>query len=137
MGFSVSASTAIIFAGMFLALGMLYPTMSNSYERVSDAQFDRDDSAIDARNTAIEIDTVTEDSVTVNNTGSTALTVSTVDVVIDGVYQPRDGLTYTVNGAPGSDLWLPGETLTVSNFTASNRVVVVTEHGIRATGAVN
>ena len=139
MGFSVSASTAIIFAGMFLAVGILYPAVSNGFEQVQDAQVERDQAQLDLRNTAIEIADTGDGDINVNNTGSTALKVSEVDVIVDGQYQPRsdDNEDPTVEVADASgDLWLPGETLeiTVSNGNEGNRFRVVTEHGISVSG---
>ena len=133
MGFSVSASTAIIFAGVFLAIGVLYPAVSNGYERVTDAEIDRDDAHLDMRNTDINITNVTNKQIKVRNEGSTSLDASTVDLVIDGEYQDRD--TYTRDP---TDLWLPGETLTLDSFAtnANDQIRVVTDHGISATAGV-
>jgi flagellar protein FlaF len=134
MGFSVSASTAIIFAGLFLAFGMLYPAVSNSYERVQDAEFDRDDAQLDRQNTAIEITELTQDKITVTNTGSTSLTVSTIDLLINNTYQDREPTLRSVEGNSATDLWLPGERLTISfesEIVSGDRVTVATEHGLR------
>jgi len=129
MGFSVSVSTAIIFAGLFLAAGILYPAMDNGMERVLDAEDDRDRAQLDLRNTVIEIQSVDNNEVTVTNNGSTSLAVDKVDVIIDGEYRERNG---AVDGPEGEDsnLWLPGESITVSYNNGDERVKVVTEHGI-------
>ena len=132
MGFSVSASTAIIFAGLFLATGILYPAMDNGMERVNDAQVDRDQAQLDLRNTAINITDTGTNSITVKNTGTTSLDVTEVDLIVDGQYQtrPPDGEFEIDNeDSTGSDLWLPGETITIHNFSG-NSAKVVTEHGI-------
>ena len=132
MGFSVSASTAIIFAGLFLVVGILYPAVSNGYERVTDAEIDRDDAQLDMRNTDINITNITGEEIKVKNEGSTSLDASTVDLVVDGDYQERD--TYTRDPA---DLWLPGETLSLGGFdTATDQIRVVTDNGVSATGEV-
>jgi len=135
MGFSVSASTAIIFAGLFLAVGILYPAVSNGFEQVQDAQVDRDQAQLDMRNTAINITEANSGSVTVENTGTTSLRVSEVDLIVDGVYQtrPSGNGDYTVDNGD-SDLWLPGEelTFTFNNGDTPNRIKIVTEHGISA-----
>ena len=129
MGFSVSASTAIIFAGLFLATGILYPAMDNGMERVNDAQVDRDQAQLDLRNTAINITDTDTNSITVKNTGTTSLDVTEVDLIVDGEYEPRDEFVISNDDSPGSDLWLPGETITINNFSG-DRAKVVTEHGI-------
>lgn len=134
MGFSVSASTAIVFAGMFLAVGILYPAASNGFEQVQDAQVERDQSQLDLRNTQIEIQSADDSEITVTNNGSTSLTVDEVDLIVDGQYQPREDLTREVDGASNSDLWLPGETLEIRGFDDGERFRVVTEHGISVSG---
>lgn len=142
MGFSVSASTAIIFAGLFLAFGMLYPAVSNGYERVQDAEFDKDNAQLDRQNTAIEISDLTQDKINVTNNGSTSLKVSNVDLLINDEYQNRSDYTPTVDGDSGTDLWLPGETLTITfsdlavTVDTNDRVTVATEHGLRVSGEV-
>ena len=133
MGFSVSASTAIIFAGLFLAVGILYPATSNGFEQVQDAQLDRDDAQVELRNTQIEIQRASTSEITVTNNGTTSLTVSELDLLVDGVYQERTTYETTVDGDGETDLWLPGEELTLDNFdgfSVDERAKVVTEHGI-------
>ena len=137
MGFSVSASTAIIFAGLFLAVGTLYPAVSNAHERVTDAEIERTDARLDMRNTEINITVVdtTTPSVGVTNEGSTSLNASDIDVIVDGVYQPRR--TYESEG-----LWVPGEQITIDNFDNFNdfnsvdRIKIVTDHGISASEGI-
>jgi len=138
MGFSVSASTAIIFAGLFLAVGILYPAVSNGYELVNDAEVDRGDAQLDMRNSEIEIDSISSDSITVNNTGSTTLEVNNTDLVIDGEYQPRDSYDTAVEGSASTGLWLPGESLTLDSFddSANDQIRIVTDHGITVTGEI-
>ena len=150
MGFSVSAATAVIFAGLFLALGIFYPAMVNSYERVQAADADQADRALEQANTDIQLADATDGGnqldVTLTNNGSTSLTVSETDVVVDGTYIQRSELDTTVvdvdgNDDSATDLWLPGETLEITyNPTGQfngNRVRVVTEHGVAVSGAIN
>ncbi|MEA1930935.1 MAG: hypothetical protein U9O06_05235 [Euryarchaeota archaeon] len=136
MGFSVSASTAIIFAGVFLAIGVLYPAVSNGYERVTDAEIDRDDAQLDMRNTDINITSVSSSAITVRNEGSTSLDADEIDLVVDGEYRPRDDYTTSVDSDPDTGLWLPGESLTIDGLSASNRIKLVTDHGVSVTGVV-
>ena len=136
MGFSVSASTAIIFAGLFLATGILYPAMDNGMERINDAQVDRDQAQLDLRNTAIEIEGTDVDAndgdgeIIVKNTGTTSLDVTEVDLIIDGDYQRVGEGGTSVDGDDSTDLWLPGEQLTLEFEGSPGRIKVVTEHGI-------
>jgi len=138
MGFSVSASTAIVFAGLFLAVGILYPAASNGFEQIQDAQVDRDDTQVELRNTQIEIQSASTSEITVTNNGTTSLTVSEVDLIVDGVYQDRGDFEdhTSVDGNSETDLWLPGEALTI-DFDESDvivgsddRIKIATEHGI-------
>src|SRR6056297_1941984 len=98
MGFSVSAATAVIFAGLFLALGIFYPAMVNSYERVQAADADQADRALEQANTAIEIDNTQGGTVDVINRGSTALPVNKTDLVLDGEYQERSTVGTGIDG---------------------------------------
>ena len=128
MGFSVSASTAIIFAGLFLAAGTLYPAVSNAHERVTDAEIERTDARLDMRNTDINITVVdtTTPSIGVRNEGSTSLNASEIDIIVDGEYQTRGVYSPSEEG-----LWVPGETITFTGSgTIDDRVKVVTDHGI-------
>jgi len=140
MGFSVSASTAIIFAGVFLAIGVLYPAVSNGYEQVYDAEVDRGDAQLDMRNSAINITELSTSTINVTNEGSTALDASEIDVVVNGVYQPRDNYTTEVEGDAGTDLWLPGETLSIDPSAVGagtdDQIRVVADHGLSVTGEI-
>ena len=139
MGFSVSASTAILFAGLFLAVGILYPAVSNGYELVQGAEVDRDDAQLDMRNSAINI-TDLDGTINVTNEGSTALDASEIDVVVNGEYESRVNYTTEVEGDATTDLWLPGETLTIDPTDVgagpTDRVRIVTEHGLSVTGVL-
>ncbi|MFW5924217.1 MAG: fla cluster protein FlaF [archaeon] len=151
MGFSVSASTAIIFIAALVSVGMLYTSAYNGFESVSDATIDQHERALDTQNTAINVTNVTHDTsgttdyvnVTVENEGSNALHVSSTDVLLNGTYvESFDSRTvettdqaYTVS-ENGTDLWLPGETLHVSihqNVSKPFEVKVVSDLGVAAT----
>lgn len=141
MGFSVSASTAIIFVGLFLAFGTLYPAVSNGYERVYDAEDDHEDSQVELRNSNINITELTTSTINVTNEGSTSLNASAVDIVVDGEYKDRSSYDTEVEGDADTNLWLPGETLvidpsTVDADTSGNQVRIVTDRGISVTGGV-
>ena len=139
MGFSVSGSAALIFVAAFIGFGMFYSAAANSAERVNDAREDRADRQLTQTNTEIELRTVSYNpladslNVTVENTGTTELSVRHVDLLLDNSY--RTDYRTAVDGDTGTDLWLPGETLTI-NATPSSRpssVKVVTGPGVAAT----
>ncbi|ERH07425.1 MAG: putative archaeal flagellar protein F [Halonotius sp. J07HN4] len=139
MGFSVSASTAVIFAGLFLSLGMFYPAVANSYERVQAADANQADRALDQANSDIQISTVSttggNSAVNVVNQGSTALPVNKTDIMINGEYQKRNTVSTDISGDATTELWLPSETLTLEpsqTLNSGDNIRVVTEHGVSA-----
>lgn len=154
MGFSVSGSTAIVFLAAFVSVGMLYTSAYNGFEAVSDATMDQQERALATQNTAINVTDVTHDTsgttdyvnVTVVNEGATTLHVSDSDVLLNGTYQGTvDSQTVTttdgtVMSVPSeTDLWMPGETLTVSiheNVSEPFDVRVVAGPGVTATEVV-
>jgi len=141
MGFSVSASAAIIVVGLAIAFTTIYPAVDAGYERTADARSERADDLLAQQNTAIELASLSYDggnetlTVAVNNTGTTTLSVSDTDVVVDNEYREGDS---GVDGDAETDLWHPGEqlTVTVEGVTARpDRVRLATEHGVSVGGA--
>jgi len=137
MGFSVSGSAAIVFAGMFIAFGMFHTATTNGFERVSEAQEDRTDRTLAQQNTAIDVTSATWDSidgeltVTVNNTGSSSLAVSEVDLLANNSYV--SGYATSVDGDSETDLWLPQEQLTITVASLNDdpgRIKFVTGTGV-------
>lgn len=143
MGFSVSGSAAIIFVAAFIGFGMFYSASANTLEQISDARDDQRDSLLEQQNTEISLTDVTYDpdadslSLTVENTGSTELAVSDVDVLVDNEYQ--SGYQTAVDGDTETDLWVAQTTLevTVTGLTTKPaRVKLVTGPGIETTQEV-
>lgn len=141
MGFSVSASAAVIFVGLVVVFTTVYPAVDNGFERLTDARQDDADRLLAQQNTAIDVTNVTYDGgsntliVTANNTGSTTVSLSDTDLIVDNEYYEG---TRTVEGSSATDLWQPGETLTVEVTVspAPDRVRLVAEHGVADGGAV-
>jgi flagellar protein FlaF len=143
MGFSVSGAAAIIFASMFIAFGMWYTAADNSFSRVTDAQDAQSESSLETSNTAIEIISASYSSgtltVEINNTGTTQLSLNQTDLLIDGQYETDwQAANATVAGDGSTDLWLPGEQLTITLDRASqpDRLKLVTESGVGASAEV-
>lgn len=143
MGFSVSGSAAIIFAAMFIGFGMFYTATSNGFEQVTDAQQDRTDRELTRQNTAMTIESATWDAnattltVRANNTGATTLAISEVDVLANNTY--LTGYETSAAGDGSTDLWVPGErlTITVTSLEANpQRVKLVTGPGVADTRVV-
>lgn len=146
MGFSVSGSAAVIFLGFLAAFGMVYTATSNGYEQVNDANQESRDRLLNQQNTAIEITNLTfanNDTlhVYVNNTGSTTLSVTETDILVDNDY--LTGYDYKkVDGDGGASVWLPGEQLHAKYTYAENQtnppehVRVVTGPGVSDSGVI-
>lgn len=146
MGFSVSASTAVIVVGLFLAFGMFFPAMSNSVQLVHDAESDRADRLLAQQNTDVELTGATfnesgEDRLVVNvtNTGSTTISVESIDLLVDNELQEietDDDIETTIDDDDETTLFQPGETLTITIDDEQldsdpERVLVAVDHGIR------
>lgn len=141
MGFSASGATAILFVALLVCAGSAYSTMSLAHERVSSATDDRDDRALDQRNTAIVVELVAfvdgELTVAVLNEGARTLSVEETSLLIDGEY--RSDATTSVDGDADRTIWTSGESLELSvavTGDAPERVKVVTDNGVAAVGEV-
>lgn len=140
MGFSVSGSAALVFVALLVSFGIFQAAATNGVERVNDARSARDERLLERRNTAIAIVSIsyngTSDALSVraNNTGTTSLSVSAVDLLVNNRYV---NATTTVAGSTTTDVWLPGETL-VANATVApaTRVKVVSGPGVADEEAV-
>ena len=146
MGVSVSASTAIIVAGLFFAFTTFYPVAANGLDRVSDAQHGVNERALERQNTEFAVTNATfdttSDTLTVNatNEGATGLVAGDATLVVGNEYVDVGGpnASTTVDGDGDTALWLGDETLTVrvdqGNTTTAigegTRVVLVVESGV-------
>lgn len=151
MGVSVSASTAIIVAGLFFAFTAFYPVAANGFDRVTDAQMGIQERSLERQNTDFAVTNATYDGTTLTidatNDGSVGLVASDATLVVGNEYVDVGGpnATTTVDGNADTELWLGGETLhiTVSEATLSTdvvadetRVVLVVESGVRDAATV-
>jgi len=140
MGFSVSGSLVIVLLGLFLAVGTFYGSLSNTMEQVSDARDDRNDAAERLRHTDVRIDGVSLLSnascgvaVTATNIGDTDVALNRTDLLFDNEYRTGWQADATVENDAATDLWLPGETLTIeirSLAIAPDRVRLVSGPGV-------
>lgn len=154
MGFSVSASWAVVLVAAFASVGMLYTSAYNGFEDVSDATTDQQELGLETQNSDIAVRNVTHDTsgttdyvnVTVENTGSETLHVSQTSILLNGTVR-TSSISYTVStidgtrqaGESGTDLWLPAENLTISvhqDIEKPFRVKIVTDNGVSATEVV-
>ena len=134
MGFSTSGAVAILFVGLLIAVGIVFPVLQTAQDRQSTAMSDREDRALDVRNTAIDVGTEWSDgelAVSVTNVGSTTLAVEETDLLVDGTYLRRSDYSTLVAGEPTRTTIQPGETLVMETTeTDVDRVKVVTGNGI-------
>ena len=152
MGVSVSASTAIIVAGMFFAFTAFYPVAANGFDRVTEGERDVHERALERQNTAFSVDSATfnasgNDVLVVNatNEGSVGLVVGDATLVVDNEYVDVADAITTVDGDGDTDLWLGGETLSIevdaasleTTVTNDSRVVLVVESGVRSSTGVS
>ena len=144
MGFSVSGAAAIIFISIFLAFGVWFTAASNSFDMVTDAQDDRADRSLTAENTNLSAvdavyDTETEIlTINVTNTGTTELSLSETDLLVDGEYIAEWQADAAVAGNSETDLWLSNEqlTITLERDSEPSTVKLVTVSGVHTQTAV-
>lgn len=147
MGFSVSASVAILFAALLIAFGMFHSAAYDTVERVTDAQEAAQDDLLAQQNTAINVtravfyDANNTTRISVENVGATTLTVSGTDVLLNNDYMAT--LDTEVGNSTTTDLWQSGETLVAEAETPgidpaneTVRVKVVSGPGIAGTEVV-
>jgi flagellar protein FlaF len=142
MGFSVTASTAVVFLAVLVAFGGYQSAATAAEETTIEASDDATELALDRHHTAVTVTNASVDpagplTVEIANEGVTTLSVDRTTLLVDNVY--IEG-TRTVEGDNTTDLWTPGETLNVtvprtvvdSRLGGSvTRVVVATEYGVR------
>ncbi|QHS17078.1 hypothetical protein [Halopenitus persicus] len=149
MGISVSASAAIIVAGMFIAFGAVYPVAENGFDRVTSAQEGSHERALERENADVEFVNATDDgttlNVTVENVGARTMSVPKTTLVADNEYVAVTGddtIVYDADADPSTgdantELWLPGERLRISVASGGqDAVLVATESGLQVRGTV-
>lgn len=144
MGFSISGATAVIFVGLLVSAATLYPAVDRYTERRSEAMSADREQSLTQQNTAIEVANATYNgstdtlTVTVENTGSSTLAVPRTDLLVDGKYVHLSAADTAVGGDTATEIWAPGETLTVevTQSATPTRTKVVTGPGISVTATV-
>jgi flagellar protein FlaF len=153
MGVSVSASTAIIVAGLFFAFTTFYPVAANGLDRVSDAQHGVNERALERQNTDFSVTDATYNatagtlSVNATNGGSVGLVADDATLVVGNEYVDVGGpnADATVDGDTDTALWLGDETLSVTVddndleteiVGGETRVTLVVESGVRDAATV-
>ena len=130
---------------MFFAFTAFYPVAANGFDRVTDAQHDVGERALERQNTALTVTDAEHDGehlvVNATNGGSVGLVVSDTTLVVDNTYVDlgADDVQVVVDGSEDTDLWLGGETLSATitdahvdaDLAEVDRIVLVTESGVR------
>ncbi|MFB6164984.1 MAG: hypothetical protein ABEJ31_07480 [Haloarculaceae archaeon] len=139
MGFSVSGSFALLTIATVLALGGFYATTANVVERVTGATQAQQTHLRAAQETAIAVGNVTANPTcgvrfNVTNVGDRRLSLNDTDLLVDGVYRTGWQAGATVDGDAATDLWLPGQRLSINVTTgldaARDRLKLVTGPGV-------
>lgn len=137
MGFSTSGAVAVVFVGLLLATGVLFPAVEGAAERLAEASDEEDDRALRISNSDVSIASASYQpgsdqlTVEVDNEGSISLDVEQTDLLVDGAYVVPDSTA--VEGETDREVWAAGErlTLTVTGYTTDpDRVKVVAETGV-------
>lgn len=144
MGFSVSGATAVVFIGLLVSTATLYPAADAYAEHRVDALESRNERALMQQNTGVELGDVAYDTSTdtltieANNTGATTLSVTKLDLLVDGTYTATAAGDVVVAGSATTGLWAPGEqlTITLTRSTTPDRVKLVTGPGVSVTARV-
>lgn len=139
MGFSVSASTIIIFIGLVVSAGMLYGAWDYSQDTLTEGEEIKNQLHIDKQQTDIEILGETVEHIDqylvfdAYNDGNAEHSLEHVSVVIDG--EIKDGMVNEVfvKGHDDSGVWLPGDTIhmNVTVEETPDRIVLIVDNGVK------
>ena len=141
MGFSVSGSTAVIFAGIFIALVMVASSFQATSSEVSSAWEVSQSNTVEQKNTEMEVTEVTynqtsnEVFVNVTNNGSATLSKDKLDLLVNGSLDSTRTVDLYIDGVwdSSTDIWVPRVkgTVTAGGIpTKPSGVKVVVDHGV-------
>ncbi|MCX2818426.1 fla cluster protein FlaF [Haladaptatus sp. F3-133] len=136
MGFSVSGSTAVIFLGIVISVGIVLSAAQTTGSELSNSWNQRTSDMLGQKNTYINVTdakynkTLSKVTVNATNMGSTTLSIDKLNLLVDGNLKPDRGVQ--VVGARKSSLWLPGEKISFTGNSTGmvESVEVVTGNGV-------
>jgi archaellum component FlaF (FlaF/FlaG flagellin family) len=138
MGLSVSAASAILFSSFVILFGAMFGSINMYQDKIQTAQEDNYNRALEAQATDIGIISVdaVNGTIAVMNLGTTTINPSGLDLLINGTIRTSSISSLTVEGHPGSSLWMAGEVLSVhSDFNmVGAHIELVTDCGAVAFG---
>jgi flagellar protein FlaF len=137
MGFSVSAATAIIFAGIIILVGAMAGTVFNVYGELKDAALDISNSEFERGRTRIAILNSSYNTTAVfinaSNTGEITLDTGYVDLLLNGTIH-TEKITKKQVGGTASKVWAVHEVLyleiTYDSANNDTRIKLITENGV-------
>lgn len=143
MGFSVSATYALIALAILAGFGTLYTATHNAGEEVTEGVTDQWEQSQNVAKTDIEIVDAAYNigtgnlRVSIKNTGNTHLSTAHTDILVDGEYITLTPQNTSIEGKTETQTWAQGENIQITvNVSSPDRVKVVTEHGVAAFTAV-
>ena len=136
MGLSISASAAIIFIASVIVFGNLLAAFDNFEQALVDARRDSTDRQDGVLHDRISITAVDPDNrtVTLLNEGTEILTISSLNLFLNGTLMDDAIVSTSVNGSSSTNIWFPLETLVISVDRSLNEtfVQVVDANGVVA-----
>ncbi|VUT27973.1 MAG: hypothetical protein SYNGOMJ08_00531 [Candidatus Syntrophoarchaeum sp. GoM_oil] len=138
MGFSVSMTFAIFLVAFIALSSILVSSYDYRSNLIEDAKEVRQERMLDELQTDFEITGTSYNAVgsfltvNVNNTGSTVLNASKVDVILNGSLKTGDISSLMVDGV-ATTIWAPDEMLRINITGVSSnpaRVKLIAENGI-------
>jgi flagellar protein FlaF len=144
MGFSTSAATAIIFAGLVILMGTIASVVFDTYGELKDAALETSDSEFDRQRTRVSIvnSSYNGTSVFINasNTGEVTLDANLIDVLLNGTISTEQIVTQEVAGTT-SKVWGVHEVMyievTYADGNNSTRIRLITGNGVSGTKVMN
>ncbi len=136
MGLSISASAAIIFVASVIVFGNLLAAFDNFEQALVDARResqDRQDGILHDRISITAVD-VENRTVTLLNEGTETLSISSLDVFLNGTLSDDAIVSTSVNGSTSTNIWFPLETLVITVGSSLNDTLirVVDANGVAA-----
>jgi archaellum component FlaF (FlaF/FlaG flagellin family) len=115
MGLSVSAASAILFSSFIILFGAMFGSINMYQDKIQTAQEGNYERALEAQATEIGITMVdaANGTITVMNFGTTTIDPTGLDLLVNGTIKTTSISGLTVEGHPGSKLWLSGEVLSL------------------------
>jgi archaeal flagellar protein FlaF len=136
MGLSISASAAIIFIASVIVFGNLLAAFDNFEQALVDARRDSTDRQDGVLHDRISITAVDPDNrtVTLLNEGTEILTISSLNLFLNGTLMDDAIVSTSVNGSSSTNIWFPLEALVISVDRSLNEtfVQVVDANGVVA-----